>query len=73
MGYGAGEKKMDFTLAFYLVSGVAIGFCFGFVVHAFFIKWYIRKNMYKHPEYKIFKDVIEGSIPEPEKEEKNRK
>jgi hypothetical protein len=64
---------MDFTLAFYVVMSFATGFCAGGGVLITLDRWRLHKKIMQelpnHPEYKIYKDIIDGQIPKKEKVE----
>ena len=38
---------------------LALGIPIGFGAHALYIKHYLKKNMHKHPEFKMFLELLE--------------
>lgn len=59
---------MDFTLAFYLTVGFGIGFSIGGGLMTLVDRWRLHKKIMQeipnHPEYKIYKDILDDQIPE---------
>jgi hypothetical protein len=64
---------MDFYASLWLSVGVMLGFMLGYTAHTVIIRWYLRKNMVNHPEFKIFMDVLDKNIPDGKKDESDTK
>jgi len=55
---------MDFYILTWLIGGFVIGLCIGWSFHALFIRWYLKKHVFEHPEYKLYADLLEGKTEE---------
>ena len=53
---------MDFYTSMWLSVGALLGFILGYTAHTFVMRWYLKKKLPEHPEYKMFLDIIDGKI-----------
>jgi len=52
-----------------LLTGVGLGACIGWAVHAIYIRRYLKKHAQEHPEFKIYLETLQKS----DSNNKNRK
>jgi hypothetical protein len=61
---------MDLYTTTWLSVGVLIGFMLGYTTHTLFIRYYLKKHMGKHPDFKMFMDVLDKNISDEDEQEK---
>lgn len=43
----------------------------GWMLHTFYIRWYLKKHLPKHPEYRFYQEILYGN-PKKQEDKKDK-